>query len=431
MAGEIWVVRDPLFGDGGKAKIVDRLTEDERVAAVVRWQGGDNAGHTVVVDGKKIAVHAVPSGVVRSQERLLLSVAGRGMVINLPRFFAEVDALEAAGISIDPANLLVSEGAWLTLPYHMALERARESGAGKKDTTVRGISPTYASARAYQGIRAGDVRDMAYVREHIREPLAWANAILARVYGAPEITEANVLGEIELHRKRLLPFLTNEIPLLNRLLNEGRIILCEGAQSGMLDVDLGIYPNTTASNTWPGSIQAGCGLDPRRITRDICVVKAFVSRVGAGRLVAEMDDDLATIIRDRGGEFGTSTGRPRRIGWPDHTIARFCAMVGPPTEIAITKVDILTGIDQLLICSHYRRGIACVGTFPTLAHELEQCRPVFVELPGWKEDITGVTEWCNLPPNCTRYLTEVARPYGAPITMVGTGPEREQLIVRQ
>lgn len=430
MIGEVWVVRDPLFGDGGKAKIVDRLTEDERVAAVVRWQGGDNAGHTVVVNGKKIAVHAVPSGVVRAQERHVVSVMGRGMVINPPRVFAEVDALITAGMHIAPENLRISEGAWLTLPYHMALERAREASAGKKDTTCRGISPTYASARAYQGVRAGDVRDMDCVRRRIQEPLADHNAILEHRYYVRPISEDEVLDEVEQYRERLETHLVNEALFLNMLLDAGAIVLCEGAQSGMLDVDLGIYPNTTASNTWPGSIQAGCGINPKRITRDIAVVKAYVSRVGMGCLVAEMDDDTTAIIRDRGQEFGTTTGRARRIGWPDHVIARFCALVGQPTEIAVTKADVLTGIDKLHVCTDYRLNGQFVPIFPTTEADLGSCKPVFTELSGWKNDITGATRWEELPGNCVGYLNEAIRPYGAPITMVGTGPGREQLIVR-
>lgn len=429
--GEVWVVRDPLFGDCGKAKVVDHLTADPRVGAVVRWQGGDNAGHTIVVDGQRIALHAIPSGVVRNRERPVLSVVGRGMVINLTRFFAEIDDLTANGIRVTPEDLLVSEGTWLTLPYHMALEKARESGVGKKDTTCRGISPTYASARAYQGVRAGDVRDLDCVRRRISEPLSWHNAILTTAYGATPVSEEEVLAEIEAYRARLIPHLGNEVLILNNLLFQDRIILCEGAQSGMLDVDLGIYPNTTASNTWPGSIQSGCGLDPRRVTRDICVVKAYTSRVGQGRLVAEMDTEQADIIRERGSEYGTSTGRPRRIGWTDQAVARYCALIGPPTEVAVTKADILTGINPLFVCAEYILDGEPVPIFPASEPELNRCRPMFRSIPGWEEDITGLTDWEALPRGCQYYLEEwVAKPYRAPITMVGTGPGREQIIVR-
>lgn len=428
--GEVWLVRDPIFGDGGKARVVDALAEDERVLTVVRFQGGDNAGHTIVVNGKKIAVHAIPSGVVRDLERPVMSVMGRGMVINLPRVFKEIDALAELGIVVSPGNLLISEGAKLTLPYHMALERGREQSKEKKDTTARAISQTYAFDRMYQGIRAGDVRDLDYVARQIKLPLAYVNAILKEVYSQPAVTEDEVMAEITAFRERLLSYLGNEILALNDVLDiRGGIVLCEGAQSGMLDVDLGIYPNTTASNTWNGAIQAGCGLDPRRITRDVLVVKAYTSRVGIGHLVAECDEAMAEKIRTTGGEFGTTTGRPRRIGYSDSVIARYCALIGPGTEVAITKADILTGIDPLKICVAYKIDGKALPIFPATVGELNACEPVFEELPGWDQDITGLTKWDCLPQACRFYLQAVAAPYGCPISMVGTGPDRKQLIV--
>lgn len=423
----VWMVRDPLFGDGGKAKVVDFLGEDERVAAVVRWQGGDNAGHTMVVKGEKIAVHAIPSGVVRGHR----SVMGRGMVINLPRVFAEIDRLRKRSIQITPDILMISEGAKLTLPYHMALEKARETSADRMGTTAKAISQTYGMHRFYQGVLAGDVSDLDYVRERIRMPLSCANAILENVFRKPTVKEDEVMAEVETYRDVLLPYLGNEIPLLNELLDQDKVVLAEGAQSGMLDVDLGIYPNTTASNTWPGSLQAGCGIDPRRISRDIAVVKAYITRVGQGHLVGEMPREIGNRVRERGQEFGTTTGRPRRIGYADDPIGYYCTMIAPPTELAITKVDVLTGIRPLQICTSYTIDGRPVPIFPTTVTELNACQGVFEEMPGWSEDVTGVTNWDDLPGNTQRYLERVAKPYGCPLTMVGTGPGREQLIVRQ
>jgi adenylosuccinate synthase len=423
------LVRDPLFGDGGKAKIVDHLTYNKNVAAVVRFQGGDNAGHTIVVGGKKIAVHAIPSGVVRNLERPVKSVMGGGMVISLPRVYKEIEALAELGIEVTPDNLMISERAKITLPYHMALEKARETSQGKKDTTARAISQTYAFDRLYMGVRAGDLRDLEYVSQQIELPLAYVNAILKEVYGLPQVDRNEVNAEMVAYSEWLLPFLGNEIPYLNGLMDDGKLVLCEGAQSGMLDVDLGIYPNTTASNTWNGAIQAGCGIDPRRIVRDVLVVKAFTSRVGIGKLVAEIEDGLADQIRKKGAEFGTSTGGPRRIGWNDQVIARYCAMVGPGTELAITKADILTGIDPLKICVNYQKGGKILDVFPATAGDLADCEPIFMELDGWSEDITGAINWRDLTENCVRYLKAIAEPYGCPISMVGTGPGREQLIV--
>jgi len=426
-----WLVFDPLLGDGGKAKIVDLLTNDQRVAAVVRFQGGDNAGHTIVVGGKRIAVHAMPSGVVRAQERSLMSVMGRGMVISLPRVFAEIEALKTLGISVTPYNLMISEGAKLTLPYHMAMEKAREDSQGKMGTTCRAISQTYAWHCLYQGLVAGDLRDLDYTRKRIQDPLAYANAIIIHVYGGTPVSEDEVMAELETYQKLLLPFLGNEILYLNQLLAQDLVVLFEGAQSGMLDRDLGIYPNTTASNTWPSAIQAGAGVNPRHLTRIIAVVKAYISRVGIGHLIGEMDEATANLIRERGKEFGTTTGRPRRLGWPDDVVGYYCAMVGQPTELAITKADVLTGIDPLKICFDYLIDGTSVPIFPTTASELNACQGGFQQIAGWEENITGLTNWSDLPENARAYLARIAQPYGCPITMVGTGPDRNQIIIRQ
>ncbi|OGY44905.1 MAG: hypothetical protein A2729_03945 [Candidatus Buchananbacteria bacterium RIFCSPHIGHO2_01_FULL_39_14] len=427
--GEVWLVRDPSFGDCGKAKIVDHLSADPRVAAIVRFNGGDNAGHTIVVNGTKIAVHAIPCGVIRNLEHPVLSVIGRGMVINLTRLFAEMTSLRERGISVIPENLLISEGTHLTLTYHMALEKARETSNSRKNTTSRAISQTYALARLYQGVRAGDLRNLDRMSELIDLPLAYVNAILEKVYGLTAVTKDEVMAEILAYREQLLPFLGNEIIVLNRLLKQEKVIICEGAQSGMLDPDLGIYPNTTASNTWPGAIQSGCGLNPRWITRDVIVVKAFTSRVGDGHLVAEIHNETADLIRQKGQEYGTSTGRPRRIGWNDQVVGRFCAMVGPGTELAITKVDVLTGIEPLRICTDYLLNGRLIEIFPTTVDELNHCQPVLEELNGWTKDITGVTSWNELPLNTQAYLMMVAKPFDCPISMVGTGPDRKQIIV--
>lgn len=428
----VWGVWDPYLGDGGKAKVVDALTACPNVAAVVRHQGGDNSGHTVVVNGKKIAVHIIPCGVIRSQERPLTSVIGRGVVASLQRLFAEIDKLGKNGIAITPDNLLISKGTQLTLAYHMALELAREQSKGKMDTTAKAISQTYGLARFYQGVRAGDVQNLDRVRQQIQMPLAYVNAILKTVYGYRKnrlVSEDDVMAEVKDYRDRLLPFLGDEAKFLNDLLLQGKVVVCEGAQSLLLDVDLGIYPFTTASNTCLAAIQHGCGIDPRWITRSIAVAKAYLSRVGQGVFPSEIESELAQTIRERGGEYGTTTGRPRRILWNDWVMSGVSRLVSPPTELAITKVDILTGIDPLLICVAYQKGQQRVNSFPIIAAELASYQPVLKKQPGWKKDITGVTHWDDLPKGTQAYLLKVARPFGCPISMIGTGPGREQLIV--
>lgn len=430
--GELITVTGPVFGDEGKAKIVDWLAwNNPTVAAVARYQGGDNAGHTVVVGRQEYRFHYVPSGILAAQQKKLMCVLGRGMVVSLPRLFAEIQQLAQLGVEVNPSNLLISQGIHLTLPYHMALERARESGGARKDTTKKAISQTYGFAHLYQGVRAGDiVGDVRRVSQLIDEPLAWANAILTEVYGELRISKQEVMSEIEDHRRRLSPFLHNEIKFLNTCLDKGSSVICEGAQGGMLDVDLGIYPYTTASNTWPAAIQHGCGLDPRRITRQIYVVKAYLTRVGQGPLVSEIpdDDERGKIIRERGHEYGTTTGRPRRVGWFDQIIGRFGRAISPPTELAITKADVLSGLD-LRVCVDYKMGGVILSIFPTSMITLQACQPIYQDFTGWDEDITGASCWDDLPSQCQNYLKKAPSCYGAPITMVGTGPERNQIIL--
>lgn len=427
--GSIWVVTDPAYGDNGKGRIVDFLTAKEEVAAVVRWQGGANAGHEIVVGDVSIDVHCLPSGFVRAKDRQILNVMGRGMVVSLPVLFAEIDKLRQLGIPITPKNLLISNGLHLTLPYHLALEQARESGSEKKGTTKRAISQTYGFGRMYMGIRMGNLKKIDEVRKLIQEPLAYANAILEKVYAADTVSEEVVMTEIEEYREAVIPFLGDEVVALNHLVREkNETVLCEGAQSGLLGIDLGIYPYSTASNTWPGSIQQGCGLDPRLISRNILVIKSYLTRVGPSPMPTEMNSATAELIRERGHEYGVTTKRPRRIGWPDSMIGHYCAMVGPGTELAINKSDVLTGIPDLYLGTGYRKNGTTIDSIPTIISELEGAKPILKKFPGWKQDITGVTSWDDLPEQLQNFLREIAKPYGCPISYVGTGAERSQII---
>ncbi|NUM25095.1 MAG: adenylosuccinate synthetase [Candidatus Buchananbacteria bacterium] len=426
--GGVWIVRDPIFGDNGKARVVDHLTADPRVQAVFRWQGGDNAGHSVVFGNTEIDLHAIPAGVIRCLERPVMSVMGRGMVINPQRVLAEIERLRAKGIPVSPDNLLISEGAQLTLSFHMALEAAREAGAGKKGTTKKAISQTYGFARMYQGVRLGHLRNMDQFVRQVTPALDYTNAILTGCFGQEPISIDQVVAEVEACREQILAYAGNEIPYLNSILNQEGVILGEGAQAGMLDHDLGIYPYGTASNTWPGSIQSGVGVDPSWITEDYVVIKAYITRVGPHGLTAPMPERLATLIRERGHEYGVTTKRPRDIGWCDNMIGEFCATVGRGTKLVINKVDVLTNIHPLMVCTEYRAGGQVVDFFPTVVEDLDHITPVLTEFAGWTQDITGVTTWADLPENAQRYLEAISRPYQIPLTMVGTGPERSQII---
>lgn len=424
-----WAVIDFGHGDTGKAKIADALVESsENVVCVARYQGGDNSGHTVVVDGEKFAVHCIPCGVFH-QDRGIKSVMGRGMVLNLTRFFGEIAALERKGVHVTPESLIVSEGIHLTLAYHMALERARESGSNKMDTTARAISQTYAFKHLYKGIRAIDLLNMDKVREKIAEPLAYVNAILEMIYHETHVSIEETMSELEIYRDRFLPFLGNEAVYLNQQLAQGKNVVFESAQSLGIDVDLGIYPYTTSSSPALGSIQHGCGVDPRWVTRVVGVIKAFTSRVGKGVFPNEMDETTAEIIRQRGGEFGTTTGRPRRILWPDNVMSSWFSLVCPPTELAITKSDILSGLNPLKVCVAYGYQGGTINQFPTDPDTLAKYEPIFRTMKGWDMDFTGAKTTSDFPQEAIDYLNEIAKPFGCPITMIGTGPGRDELII--
>jgi adenylosuccinate synthase len=428
--GGIWCVFDPILGDNGKGRIVDHLLGNEKVTFGVRYNGGGNAGHSVVKGEEQIALHALPSSLVRAAEREVMSMMGRGMVINLTALFKEIAGLEKHGIHVTPENLIISEGAQLTLPYHLALELAAESGANKNDTTKKAISQTYGFAKMYMGIRAGDVRDLAWCAKQIVKPLSWANAILVGVYDQSPITTDEVMAELEAHRDRLMPFLGDESLEITRRLENGEIGIAEGAQSGGLCPDNGIYPYTTASSSWPCSIQTGAGVDPAWITRKIAVIKAYITRVGLNGKTSQMEEAIEELVAQRGHEFGVTSGRRRTCLWPDDTWARKCARISGATELAINKTDVLTGIDPIKICIGYRLPDGrVIDDQPIPAFELAQCSPVYIQMPGWDQDITGVTDWEDLPDNCQKFLERIAEPYNAELSFVGTGPERDQIIV--
>jgi adenylosuccinate synthase len=429
-SGGIWVVTDGGLGDSGKGKIVDHLTEDDNVSAVVRYNGGGNAGHTNVVDGITVATHLVPSGIIRSKVRKIMNVLGRGTVIIPSGLKAEIAELEKLGIPVTLENFLISAGAHLTLPHYRALEAAIEASKDKRGTTLKAISQTYGFGRMYLGIRAGDVFYPDSINERIDTTLAFVNAILQTVYGHSTVSRDAVMAEVDLFRSEFSEFIGDEAIYLNDVVDQGGIVLCESAQSLFLDVDNGIYPYSTASTTWPAGIQGGCGLEPRDITRHILVVKAYPTRVGGGKFVTYMGDELSGVIGARGKEFGATTGRPRKCGWPDGVMGKTVQRCRVD-EIAVTKSDILTGVNPILYCTGYACNGSELTTLPITEGELANCTPIYQQLSGWDSDITGKTSWDDLPLAAQSFIEHLGNMYGAPVTMIGTGPGREEIIVRK
>ncbi|MEK7189055.1 MAG: adenylosuccinate synthase [Patescibacteria group bacterium] len=436
-AGTTTVTVGAQFGDEGKGKVTDVLAEDADV--VVRFQGGANAGHTLrftppfmagrASEPVEVVLHVLPCGILRPN---VMSVIGGGVVWSPAGLLKEMDAVQAKGFPVTRDRLLISDRSHLTLPHHQALEETREANpATRSDTTVRAIGPTYADKAAKTGIRAGDLRHMEYVRKRIQQPLAETNAILTQAYGRDPVSMDHVLGVLEECRSRLIPFFGDEAEALNSWLEMGMRVLFEGAQGFMLDVSHGIYPDCTSSNMGDGAVQAGCGVSTRHWpTRVIGVVKAYMSRVGRGHLVAEMPEDLAHQLRESAGEYGATTGRPRRLAWFDCMIARHFARYVRPTSLAVTRLDNLAGISPLKICVGYRTATGMrIRSFPTTVPELNQCQPIFEEAPGWPEDICGATDWNDLPEAAQGYVHRIhAAHCGTSVEIISTGPDRAHVI---
>lgn len=424
------VITDTPFGDTGKGGTVDRLSEDERYVAGVRWQGGGNSGHSVPFGDKIVDVHRLPSTLVRSAERPIMSVMGQGVVFSLPGLNEEMNHVRSFGIKVSPENLLISSKARLTLPYHRALEGAREDSSDKSGTTRQAIAQTYGFDAMYEGVLLGDITDKDYLARRLKKPLGFANAILSGYYNKPTVHLDEVMAEIEQYREAILPFMGDESEYLNRLLEQGKWVLFEGAQSSMLCRSLGWYPHITGSNTWPGSIQAGCGVHYSWIRNHYLVMKAYDTSVGNRPLIARMPEDLEQLIQKRGHEVGVTSGRPRQCLWHDSVIDKYVSQIGRPTHLVINKGDVLTGIHPINLCVAYELDGRRIEHMPSSAIELSRCKPILEAYDGWNEDFTGATKWSELPTQYKAFLGALVRPFHtAKISMVGTGRFRHQVVI--
>ena len=421
------VIIGAQWGDEGKGKIVDMLSAESDL--IVRFQGGNNAGHTIKVDGKETILHLIPSGILHEGKTCLI---GNGVVLDPEVFLKEVDALSAKGVDVSPARLGISPKTHLILPYHKVIDQAREAKrAGKKiGTTGRGIGPCYEDKVARIGVRAGDLTQPDLLHEKVRFALLEKNVLLKELYKFEPVDENSVLDSLLAQAARLTPYLTDVSAAVADAQAKGQVVLFEGAQGIHLDIDHGTYPFVTSSNTVASSAAAGSGTGPHALHRIVGIVKAYSTRVGSGPFPTELEDDTGSYLRAQGHEFGATTGRPRRCGWLDAVVLRETVRLNSLTEIALTKLDVLQGLPALQICVAYELDGKRLDYMPQGEGELARVRPIYEELPGFEQDISGCTEFAQLPESVRRYVERIEELAGVRISMVSVGPDRRATIVR-
>ncbi len=418
------VVVGAQWGDEGKGKVVDLYAP--RADAVLRFQGGNNAGHTLVVGGEKTVLHLIPSGILH--EGTVCGI-GPGVVVDPQVLLKEIDGLRARGKAVSPANLLLSEAAHVILPCHRALDLAREARAGgqKIGTTGRGIGPCYEDKAARRGIRVGDLLHPETLGGRLEALLAERNALLAH-WGAETFAVAPLFDALLAQGERLAPHVCDLTSRVHGWLAKGRNILFEGAQGALLDLDHGTYPFVTSSTTLAGGACSGAGVSPRDLHAVVGITKAYTTRVGSGPFPTELHDAVGDRLRTVGDEFGSTTGRPRRCGWLDLVVLRSSCRLSGLTGLAITKIDVLQGLEAVKLCTAYRLDGATIDRVPARAEDFARCEPVYETLPGWQEGARGAATLGDLPPNAQRFLERVTEATGCPVILASVGPGREETI---
>ena len=423
--GKNVVVLGSQWGDEGKGKIVDLLTD--RAAAVVRFQGGHNAGHTLVIGDKTTVLHLIPSGILRENVQCLI---GNGVVLSPSALFEEMEMLEKEGVPVSQ-RLKISEACPLIMPYHIALDQAREVARGKKaiGTTGRGIGPAYEDKVSRRGLRVGDLLDVASFTEKLKGVMEYHNHALVHYFKAEPVDFQTTLDEILAMRDKIVAMIADIPATLYQLRKQGKDIMFEGAQGTLLDIDQGTYPYVTSSNCTAGGACTGSGVGPCDLDYILGITKAYTTRVGAGPFPTELFDDVGQHLGEKGHEFGATTGRSRRCGWFDAVALRRAAQVNSITGLCITKLDVLDGLETLRICTGYEYDGQTLELPPVGADAIEKCTPIYEDLPGWTESTVGVTDKSKLPANALAYLDRLQETVGVPVDIISTGPERDETII--
>ena len=416
---------EPNGGDEGKGKVVDLLTEN--VDAVVRYQGGHNAGHTLIIDGKKTVLHLVPSGVLREGVQCLI---GNGVVLSPEALLEEMAALEKQEVPVEE-RLIISAACSLLLPYHVAIDQAREEKRGKKaiGTTGRGIGPAYEDKVARRGLRVGDLLYPERLAQQLKCLAGYHNFQLEQYFNVAPIPYEDVLTQLNEMSEKIKPMIADTMAILNEFRQKGATILFEGAQGSLLDIDIGTYPYVTSSNTTAGAVTTGTGFGPCYIDAVIGVTKAYVTRVGAGPFPTELQDEIGEQLAERGQEFGATTGRPRRCGWFDVPIMHRSIQANSLSGIVLTKLDVLDELETIKICTGYHYQGNVVDTPPFDSEALEDCLPIYEELPGWQEKTYGIKDYQAIPEKARHYIERLQELCGIPIVVVSTGPDRDETII--
>ncbi|HVY24104.1 MAG TPA: adenylosuccinate synthase [Steroidobacteraceae bacterium] len=421
------VVIGAQWGDEGKGKIVDLLTD--RVAAVVRFQGGHNAGHTLVINGKKTILRLIPSGILHPHVKCYI---GNGVVLSPQALMDEIAELEKAGLDV-VSRLRISEACTLILPYHVAIDKARESAKGdaKIGTTGRGIGPAYEDKVARRALRVQDLFSRDGFATKLREVLDYHNFVLTQFFKTDPVDFQSTLDQTMLLAEKIKPMVTDVSCELNALMTQGQRVLFEGAQAALLDIDHGTYPFVTSSNCVAGQASAGAGVGPNTLGYVLGVAKAYATRVGAGPFPTELDDSIGEHLRVKGNEFGSVTGRPRRCGWFDAAALKRAVQLNGVNGICFTKLDVLDGLETVRVAVGYKVNGKIRDILPVGAEALSICEPVYEDYPGWKESTVGVKSFNQLPKNAQVYLNRLEQLVGAPLSIISTGPDRNETIIKQ
>ncbi|MGL5378946.1 adenylosuccinate synthase [Clostridium sp.] len=420
-----FIVLGAQWGDEGKGKMTDYLAEEAQV--VVRFQGGNNAGHTVEVGDKQYKLHLIPSGILHDEK---LNVIGNGVVVDPMALFKEIDYLEEEGVKVTPSKLIVSDRAHLIMPYHRVLDKLKEKARGKNDigTTGKGIGPCYTDKFERCGIRVCDLMHREVFEEKLKENVEMKNAYITKVLGGEALNYDEILAEYMAFADRLRPYVQDTSVRVYDEIKKDKTVLFEGAQGMLLDIDYGTYPYVTSSNTTAGGVTNGVGIGPTMVTNAVGIAKAYTTRVGKGPFPTELDNEIGEWIREKGHEYGVTTGRSRRCGWLDAVILKTTVRVSGLTSLCVTKIDTLAGLEKLKICVGYKFDDKVIDYFPASLEDLAKCEPVYEEFEGWGEEVAEARSFDELPENAKKYLNRIAELTETKISIVGVGPRRDQTI---